>query len=124
MKKRKNYFYITIGFIAFGLGAIGVILPIVPTTPFLLLASFCFAKGSEKFNNWFINTKLYKKQLEKFVEEKAMTLKQKLFILIIVGIMITFPLVIVDKLWVRLMLIGVILFKIYYFSFKIKTIKG
>lgn len=124
MKKRKNYFYITIGFIAFGLGAIGVILPIVPTTPFLLLASFCFAKGSEKFNNWFINTKLYKKQLEKFVEEKAMTLKQKLFILIIVGIMISFPLVIVDKLWVRLMLIGVILFKIYYFSFKIKTIKG
>lgn len=124
MKKRKNYFYITIGFIAFGLGAIGVILPIVPTTPFLLLASFCFAKGSEKFNNWFINTKLYKKQLEKFVKEKAMTLKQKLFILIIVGIMISFPLVIVDKLWVRLMLIGVILFKIYYFSFKIKTIKG
>ncbi|MGL5415064.1 MAG: YbaN family protein [Clostridium sp.] len=121
---RKNYFYIALGFIAFGLGAVGVILPIIPTTPFLLLASFCFARGSKRFHSWFINTKLYKKQLEKFVEEKAMTLKQKIFILGIVGIMIAFPLFFVDKIWVKAVLAIIVLFKIYYFSFKIKTIKG
>ena len=67
MNKIKKYIYITVGLIAFALGAIGVALPILPTTPFLLLASFCFARGSEKFNIWFTNTKVYKKHLESFV---------------------------------------------------------
>ena len=73
MSKVKKGIYICIGLVAFALGAIGVILPILPTTPFLLLASFCFAKGSERFNTWFINTKVYKKHLESFVKERAMT---------------------------------------------------
>ena len=52
-----------LGFISLSLGVIGVIIPILPTVPFLLLTSFCFVKSSEKFNNWFLNTKLYKKHL-------------------------------------------------------------
>ena len=76
MNKLKKCLYITVGLIAFSLGAIGVVLPILPTTPFLLLASFCFAKGSDRFNNWFTNTKIYKNHLENFIQERAMTLKQ------------------------------------------------
>ena len=122
MSKVKKGIYIWIGLVAFALGAIGVILPILPTTPFLLLASFCFAKGSERFNTWFINTKVYKKHLESFVKERAMTLKQKVILLAFADTMIAIPLITVDVLPMRITLIALILFKIYYFIFNIKTI--
>ena len=122
MNKVKKGIYICVGLVAFSLGAIGVILPILPTTPFLLLASFCFAKGSERFHVWFINTNLYKKHLESFVKERAMTLKQKVVLLAFADTMMAIPLITVDVLFIRIILIALILFTLYYFIFKIKTI--
>lgn len=122
MDKVKKYLYVTLGFIAFGLGAIGVILPILPTTPFLLIASFCFAKGSDKFHNWFINTKIYKNHLESFVKERAMTLKEKVVLLSFVNLMLLFPLILIDVLAMRITIIILIIIKLYYFIFRIKTI--
>lgn len=122
MKSIKKYFYIGIGLITLILGIIGVILPILPTTPFLLITSFCFAKGSEKFHNWFINTKLYKKHLESFVKERAMTLKEKVVLLTFVNIMLAFPLIMVDVLPMRITIIVLIIIKLYYFIFKVRTV--
>lgn len=122
MNKVKKYFYITLGFIALGLGLIGVILPILPTTPFLLVTSFCFAKGSDKFHTWFTNTNIYKKHLENFVKERAMTLKQKVVLLSFVNFMLAFPLILVDVLPMRITIIVLIIIKLYYFIFKVKTI--
>ena len=122
MKSIKKYIYITVGLIAVVLGAIGVVLPILPTTPFLLLASYCFARGSERFNNWFINTKLYKDHLESFVNRRAMTLKQKVILLAFADFMLAFPLILIDSLFMKGFIVVLILFKFYYFIFRIKTI--
>lgn len=119
----RKVIYISIGLIAFALGAIGVILPILPTTPFLLLASVCFVKGSDKFDRWFKSTKIYKKHLESFVKERAMTLKQKILILAFADTMMLIPCIIVDNLLMRMSIAIIILLKLYYFIFKIKTIK-
>ena len=73
--------YIVVGFIALGLGSLGVALPVLPTTPFLLVAAFCFARSSEKLNTWFRGTKLYKNNLETFVKGQGMTKKAKLRIM-------------------------------------------
>ncbi|MBX7355712.1 YbaN family protein [Clostridium chauvoei] len=123
MNKLKKGFYITVGLICVILGSIGVIIPILPTTPFLLLASFCFVRGSDRFDRWFKGTKLYKKHLESFTTNRSMTLKAKISILLFADIMMAFPLIIIDNLVVKVVLILVILFKFYYFIFRIKTIK-
>ncbi|MTL75183.1 DUF454 family protein, partial [Turicibacter sanguinis] len=91
MNKVKKGLLVTIGLLSMGLGLIGVILPVLPTTPFLLLASVCFVKGSDRFDRWFKGTKLYQKHLETFVESKKMTLKQKWTILLFADFMLMFP---------------------------------
>lgn len=72
---------IIVGFLSLGLGCVGIALPILPTTPFLLLAAFCFARSSEKLNIWFRGTKLYRDNLETFVRGEGMTWKAKLRIM-------------------------------------------
>lgn len=59
----KKIAYIVVGCIGVGLGAVGAVVPMLPAFPFLLLAAFCFGRSSEKLNNWFISTKLYKNNL-------------------------------------------------------------
>ena len=72
---------IGLGFISLALGCVGIVLPILPTTPFLLLAAFCFAKSSKRLNDWFKNTKLYHDNLQTFSKGQGMTWKAKLRIM-------------------------------------------
>lgn len=118
-----NIIYIILAFLFLGLGFLGVVLPILPTTPFLLLASYFFSKGSPKFNRWFLSTKLYKNHLEDFIETRSMTLKKKLCITIPVSTMLFFTAYRMDKTYTRIIIISLILFIYYYFSFQIKTVK-
>ena len=123
MNRIKKIIFVIVGVISLLLGIMGTVLPILPTVPFLLLASYCFARGSNKFEVWFKSSKIYKKYLENFILNKSMTLKQKIYISTFADIMIAFPLVILNNLYIKLFLIIVIIFKYYYFIFKIKTIK-
>ena len=78
MKKQPlRIFWLLLGCLCLGLGTLGVILPILPTVPFFMATVFCFAKSSRRLHDWFLGTKLYKKHLESFVRQKAMTLKAK-----------------------------------------------
>ncbi|MDQ0973744.1 uncharacterized membrane protein YbaN (DUF454 family) [Neobacillus niacini] len=122
MRKIIKFLYIIIGFIALGLGVLGLVLPVLPTTPLLLLASYCFVKGSERFEHWFKGTTLYTRHLETFVKERAMTLKQKLTILLFADVMIAIPFFILESFFIRLMLVLIVFYKYYYFIYKIKTV--
>jgi len=123
MNKVRKMIYVIVGCISLLLGTIGILLPVLPTVPFLILTSYCFARGSSRFDTWFKSSKIYKKYLESFVTNKSMTLKQKIYTSTFADIMIAFPLIILDNLYIKLFLIAVVMFKYYYFIFKIKTIK-
>lgn len=114
--------YFIIGLIAAGLGAIGVVLPILPTTPFLLLATFCFAKSSTRFHKWFTSTRLYKNHLESFVERRSMKLKTKVSLLAFASTMLLIPLIMVPVLPMHIFILALIAFKYYYFICRIETI--
>lgn len=118
----RKILYLTIGCISLALGLLGTILPILPTTPFLLLTSFCFAKGSQRFHDWFTQTKVYKNHLESFVTTRSMTLKTKICLSAFASTMLLFPLIFIDIIGVKLLIICLYLIKYYYFIFRIKTI--
>ncbi len=119
----KKALYIIVGIIGVGLGALGAALPLLPAFPFLLLAAFCFARSSERLHNWFINTKLYKNNLESYVEGKGMTKKTKIRILTMVTILMSIGFIMMSRVPVgRIVLAIVWVFHIIYFVFGVKTI--
>ena len=113
--------FIILGIIAMGIGIVGIVVPVLPTTPFLILASVFFVRGSEKFDIWFRNTKIYRDYAEDYINDKSMTLKRKAKLMFISDFMLAFPLIIIDNIYLKLFIVLVIIFKYYYFIFKIKT---
>lgn len=114
--------HLIIGTISLGLGILGILLPILPTTPFLLLTSYCYAKGSTRFHDWFTQSRIYQNHLESFVTTRAMKLRTKICLLSFASFMLLFPLILVDVLVMRVVIICLFIFKYYYFIFRIKTI--
>ncbi|MEC2077152.1 YbaN family protein [Metabacillus fastidiosus] len=119
-----KYLYITFGFIFVGIGLLGIVLPLLPATPFLMLASFCFMRGSKKFEIWLKESAMYKKYVVEFFHNKSMTLRQKITILLFADCMIAIPFIILDNIFIRIILIAVVAYKYYYFIYKIKTVKA
>ncbi|HUG99897.1 MAG TPA: YbaN family protein [Gammaproteobacteria bacterium] len=74
---------ITAGMICVGLGAIGIVLPGLPTTPFLLLAAYCFARSSERFHGWLLNHRWFGSYVRNFEEGRGMTRRAKAATLLI-----------------------------------------
>ncbi|MFA5522981.1 MAG: YbaN family protein [Tissierellales bacterium] len=121
--KLINLLFIMTGIIFTGIGLIGVLVPVLPTTPFLLLASACFVKGSDRFDHWFKNTKLYKDYAEDYINDRSMTFGRKAKLMLLSDFMLAIPLIKLDNLYLRLFILLVIVFKYWYFIFKIKTKK-
>ena len=123
----KKMLYIFLGCIGVGLGAVGAVLPMMPAFPFLMLAAFCFARSSEKLNNWFVGTKLYKDNLADYVAGRGMTMKTKVRIMITVTLLMSIGFVMmgVKGVTVGCIVLGCVwAFHIVYFLFGVKTIKA
>lgn len=120
----KRITFVVLGCVSLALAVIGVVLPILPTVPFLALAAFCFAKSSDRLNNWLINTKFYQNNLADFKAGKGMTVKTKVRILATVTLVMAVGLIamLMKGIIVGSIILSVVwLGHIYYFGFKVKT---
>jgi uncharacterized membrane protein YbaN (DUF454 family) len=82
-QKLVRAFFFVAGTVSLVLGAIGIVLPILPTTPFLLLALACYFRSSERMTNWMLNNKYFGKYIRNYRDGKGIPLKTKLFALTI-----------------------------------------
>ena len=119
----KKALFLVLGIISLILGVIGIFLPVLPTTPLLLLTSFCFLKSSERLNEKFMKTKIYEKYVKKFKEQGGMTLKAKLTLVIPVSLLLLFMFITIDSPVMRMVIIIMWLVKVIVFT-KMKTIKA
>ena len=121
----KKILYVILGCVGVGMGAVGAVVPMLPAFPFLMMATFCFARSSEKLDCWFKSTKLYKDNLEDFVTGRGMTIKTKVRIMVTVTLLMSIGFVMMGLKGIvaGCAVLGCVwLFHIIYFIFGIKTI--
>ena len=120
----KKILYIVLGCISVGLGALGAVLPVLPTVPFLMLTAFCFARSSEKLDRWFRSTKLYEENLKDFVAGNGMTKKTKIRIMVTVTLLMSIGFVVMGLRGIvsGCVVLGLVwVFHIAYFVFGVRT---
>jgi len=100
-------FLLTIGGISLVLGVIGIFLPLLPTTPFLLLTAACFVRSSPRFYNWLISHPVLSKYLLAFLDGKGIPRKSKVFTTLPLWLSLLFSCYMVPITWVRVGLITI-----------------
>ena len=78
----KKVLFIFLGTLSLAIGVIGIVVPGLPTTTFLLISAALYARSSEKLYNWLLNHKIFGKFIKNYREHKAMPLKSKIIALV------------------------------------------
>jgi uncharacterized protein len=118
MQERKNetvrlpgvyrYLYFISGILLVAIGVIGIFLPILPTTIFLILASACFIKSSPKANEWLRNHKILGMYIKNYQDKSGLTVKSKIFNITFLWIMISASAIFFTELWyIKVLLLAI-----------------
>lgn len=108
MQRIKKAIFITLGVIFVILGLVGILTPILPTTPFLLLAAFFFARSSDRALQWLLHNRWFGVYIRNYREGRGMALRHKIITLSLlwatIGLSIIYA---VEQWWLRLLLVGI-----------------
>ncbi len=107
-----------------GAGVLGIFLPILPTTPLLLLAAYLFSRGSPKYRAWLINHKVLGKYIRDYTEKGGLTLKTKITAITLIWLSIVLSVVfLIDLVHARVLLL-LIATGVTIYLIRLKTLEG
>ncbi|MBE0661955.1 MAG: YbaN family protein [Bacteroidales bacterium] len=105
-----RYLLIFMGSISVGLAVLGIVLPVLPTTPFLLFAAWCYARSSTRFYVWLMTHRLWGKYLRDYTSGRGVPVKVKVYAIVLLWITILSSVIFaIDKLWLQILLIAIAL---------------
>ncbi len=116
------------GTLLVGLGVLGIFLPLLPTTPLLLLAAVCYAKSSTRLYEWLLNNKLFGSYIRNFREGRGIPLKAKVISISLLTLTIGYTAIfVIEYLWIKVVLfliaIGVSTYILSFPTLKVKKIR-
>ena len=103
----KKYLYIIGGTLFLAIGIVGIFVPVLPTTPFLLLTAFCYMRGSKRLYVWLITHKIFGAYIYSYLTYKAVSRKTKIIAITFLWVMLCISAFFVPFLHVRLFLLAV-----------------
>lgn len=108
MRDLKRTLLIACGTLSVALGVVGIFFPVLPTTPFLLLAAVCYARSSERFYHWLLTNHWLGEYIRNYREGRGIPLKQKVLTIALLWLSIGYAaLFVVPLWWVKLILFGI-----------------
>lgn len=119
-----KWLLIIAGLVALGLGIVGIFVPLVPTTPLLLLAAACFVRSSNRLHHWLINHPWFGSYIRNYREHRAMTLRAKVVVLALMwGLTGYTAFVVVPNVWIQILL-AIISVSVTLHLLSLKTMTG
>jgi uncharacterized membrane protein YbaN (DUF454 family) len=106
VQKITRALWLVVGMICLFLGAIGIVLPILPTTPFLLASAACFCKSSPRMYSWLLNNRYFGEYIKNYKEGRGLSIKTKITALTVLWLTIGFSIVFLLR---RLLLLQLVL---------------
>ena len=108
VKKTARVLLVAGGTLCVALGILGIFVPVLPTTPFLLLAAFSYARSSERFHQWLLGNHWFGQYIKNYQQGRGIPLRDKVLTLIVLWLTHGFTvLVAAPAWWVKLLLLAV-----------------
>lgn len=101
----RRWFYLFSGWSCLGLGVLGVVLPVLPTTPFVLLAAGCFSRSSPRFHHWLLNSRLFGAMIRNWQNERYVEPSTKRRALVVVALTFSLSIWMVGPMGLKAMLV-------------------
>jgi uncharacterized membrane protein YbaN (DUF454 family) len=103
----KRHLLIALGTLCLAIGIVGIFTPILPTTPFLLLAAYCYLRSSERFHRWLMNNRVFGGYIRSYTEGRGIPLRLKLFTITLLWVTIGISIWLVSNMIVTAILLVV-----------------
>lgn len=104
LNSSRNILFLILGWICIALAVVGIFLPLLPTTPFLILAAFLFSKGSKRLHEWLLNQKTFGPIIRNWEENGAIAPRAKVISTLMIISLFSYTLIFVEvQLWIKML---------------------